>query len=258
MEKKQKELVKKSFDEHYKDLKFRIILAFVFFVICTTACFFIAEEIYNILILPLAKIFGNQHDRKLIFTGLTEGLTTYMKLSLYAGFILSFPFTIAQIYLFLAPGLYRKEKIIFLLYIFFSILLFILGAAIVYFLIIPEAWKFFLSFEKFDFGSGLPIILEARISEYLDLILDLIIGFGIAFQLPIILVLLMSLNIINVTALIKFRRYAIVIIFIIAAILTPPDVFSQIMLALPLLLLYEISIIIGKLIIKRAKSRCGI
>ncbi|WHQ47062.1 MAG: twin-arginine translocase subunit TatC [Candidatus Midichloria sp.] len=251
MPKKTEKLVRKTFEEHYQDLKFRVILAVLWFVLCTAICFFIAEEIYNILVAPLAKAFNYKEGRKLIFTGLAEGLTTYIKLSLYAGFFLSFPFIIAQVYLFTAPGLYKKEKAIFLSYIISSTLLFVLGTTMVYFLVIPTAWRFFLSFEKFGFNSNLPILLEARISEYLDLILDLIIGFGLAFQLPIILVILISMEIIKVNHLVEFRRYAIVIIFIVAAILTPPDVFSQIILALPLLLLYEISIILGKLINKK-------
>ena len=251
MKKKQIEFVKKTFNEHYNDLKFRIILAIACFFVCTIICFCFAEKIYDILIIPLAKALGNQNDRKLIFTGLTEGLITHVKLSLYSGFILSFPFIISQIYLFLAPGLYKKEKNILLIYIFSSAILFGLGVSMVYFFVIPSAWKFFLSFERLGSESSLPIFLEARISEYLDLILELIIGFGLAFQLPVILVILISLDLIKINSLIKFRRYAIVIMFIIAAILTPPDVLSQITLALPLLLLYEISIILGKLITKR-------
>nr|CBJ36215.1 sec-independent protein translocase [Candidatus Midichloria mitochondrii] len=243
-------LVRKTFEEHYRDLKLRVISAVLWFILCTIICFFIAEEIYNILVVPLAEAFNYKEGRRLIFTGLAEGLTTHVKLSLYAWFFLSFPFIIAQVYLFITPGLYKREKIIFLSYVISSTLLFGLGIAMVYFLVIPGAWRFFLSFEKFGFDSNLPILLEARISEYLDLILDLIIGFGLAFQLPIILVILISMEVIKVGHLVRFRRYAIVIIFIIAAILTPPDVFSQITLALPLLLLYEISIILGKLIRK--------
>ena len=251
MKEKPEQLVKKTFAEHYKDLKYRLVVAVICFLVCTIGCFFIAEEIYNFLAKPLAAAFRYQEGRKLIFTGLTEGLTTHFKLSLYTGFFVSFPFIITQFYLFLAPGLYKKERIIFIFYILSSILLFLIGAAIVYFLIIPATWQFFISFEQLGFGNSLPIILEARISEYLDLVLDLIIGFGLALQLPIILVILMNIGLIKIQSLIKFRRYAIVIIFIVAAILTPPDVFSQIILAIPLLLLYEVSIIIGKLITKK-------
>ena len=252
MRKKPEQLIKKTFAEHYKDLKYRIIMAAICFLVCTFCCFLIAEEIYDFLVKPLAKAFKYHEGRKLIFTGLTEGIATQIKLSLYAGFFLSFPFIITQLYLFLAPGLYKKEKIILIFYIISSILLFLIGSAIVYSLVIPAAWRFFLSFEQLGSNTSLPVLLEARISEYLDLVLELIIGFGIAFQLPIILVILTSIDLIQVKSLIKFRRYAIVIIFIVAAIITPPDVFSQITLAIPLLLLYEISIVIGKLITKKA------
>ena len=207
--------------------------------------------------MPLKHAFLDYHDRKFIFTGLAEGLSTYFKLSLYSGFLCSFPFIVTQIYLFIAPGLYRNEKRVFLSYCVASTMLFICGIAMVYFLVMPAAWKFFLSFEKLGFGFGLPILLEPRISEYLDLILGMIFGFGIAFQLPIILITMINFELLEVASLIKFRRYAIVLIFIIAAILTPPDVFSQIALALPLLLLYEISIILGRLMQKKKVNNVG-
>lgn len=248
---KKEKLVKKSFEEHYIELKKKLILSIIIFTISVIACFASADQIYGVLVIPLQETFGDDDSRHLIFTGLTEGLTTHFKLSLYSGFFISFPFISYQFYSFLAPGLYAKERRVFLSYILSSILLFISGATLVYKLVIPAAWKFFLSFERLDSKSSLPIILEARISEYLDLILDLIIGFGLAFQLPIALIILITAGVIETKHLISFRKYAIVMIFILAAILTPPDVFSQITLALPLLLLYEISIVFGKLIAKK-------
>ena len=173
--------------------------------------------------MPLKDVFEDE-KRHLILTGLTEGLTTYFKLSLHAGFMLSFPVISYQLYLFLAPGLYKQERLMFVSYIVSSIILFIIGMTVVYFLIIPTAWKFFIGFESIERNTSLPIILEARVSEYLDLVLDLVLGFGLAFQLPIFLVTLLNIGVIQLEHLVRFRRYAVVIIFIIAAVLTPPDV----------------------------------
>ncbi|MDA0939107.1 MAG: twin-arginine translocase subunit TatC, partial [Proteobacteria bacterium] len=169
------------------------------------------------------------------------------KLCTHVAFFISIPFFILQIYLFIRPGLHEGEKFAVLLYACFVPLLIILAILIVYYFVIPATWKFFLSFEKQKINTlSMPIMLEAKISEYINLIIELIVGFSLAFQMPIILSLLGRLGLITRNQLVKRRKHAIVIIFIVAAILTPPDVLSQIILALPLILLYELSIILIK------------
>lgn len=166
-----------------------------------------------------------------------EAFCSYLKLSFLMSLMISFPFVVWQIYSFIAPGLYKFEKRSILPFIILSPILFVIGGAVAYYGAIPLAWRFFLSFENNA------IVLEAKLNEYLDLVMDFFIGFGLAFQMPILISLLSKIGIINTNHLRKFRRYAIVVIFILAAILTPPDVISQIMLAIPMLFLYEISIL---------------
>lgn len=168
---------------------------------------------------------------------------TYLRLALFAGFLLSFPFIAAQLYLFLAPGLYKQERKAFLPYLVAAPIMFAVGAAFVYYGIFPAAWKFFLGFETADAG-GLPIQLETRMGDYLSLSMHLIIAFGLSFQLPVVLVLLVRGGLMTLETLKRGRRYAIVIIVAIAAVITPPDVFSQIALSVPLYMLYEVSILL--------------
>jgi sec-independent protein translocase protein TatC len=234
---------------HLQELRKRLMISVLAFVIASCVAYLYAETIYNYLTLPLAEVFGD-NNRKLIFTGLTEAFFTYVKLSCFAGFIIAFPVIAAQLYFFVAPGLYRKEKGIVLPYLIASPILFLVGAMLVYYYVMPLAWKFFIGFETIGANAVMPMVLEARVSEYLALVISLIMGFGLAFQMPIILVLLAQVGFLKGSWLAEKRRFAIVVIFILAAILTPPDVISQIALAIPLLLLYEISIIICKRIEK--------
>lgn len=245
------ELQKSSFESHYKELKRRLVFILLSLMVTISTCFFFAAQLYDILVIPLSEILHDTHNRKLIFTGIAEGFTTYFKLGCYTGIIVDLPFIASQVYLFLAPALYKKEKKMLIIYIIASLIMFFLGLCLVYFVVIPATWKFFLSFESVGFISHLPIVLEAKIGEYLDMVLSLVIGFCVAFQLPIILIILMQIGVLEVSILIRTRRYAVVIIFVIAAVLTPPDVMSQIILAFPLLLLYEIAIICGKLLKKQ-------
>lgn len=237
---------KLSLYQHLIELRMRLVIASLSFIIASGICYIFCDWIYMLMTKPLFDVYSPASGRKLIFTGLTEAFFVNLKLAFFAGFIVSFPIIAWQIYSFVAPGLYRNEKKVFIIYLISSPLLFLLGALLVYFYVMPLAWQFFISFENVGDLSSLPIKLEARISEYLSLVISLITGFGLAFQLPIILILLCQLGIINAETLSSMRRYWIVIIFIIAAILTPPDVISQIALAIPLLLLYEISILICK------------
>jgi sec-independent protein translocase protein TatC len=237
-----------NFTTHFKELRQRIIFCLFFFIAAFGICYFFATEIYQFLLRPLAEIFSDQTHRRLIYTSPAEAFATFLKLSFYAALFFSFPIFAAEFYLFLAPALYKKEKKIILLILFFSPFLFLCGATLAYFFILPLAFQFFLSFEIQGFTASLaiPIQLETKISEYLNLVINLVFGFGIAFQLPILLLFLIKIGLLSTNDLRSKRRYWIVIIFILAAILTPPDVLSQISLAIPMILLFEITILIGK------------
>ena len=235
-----------SLEQHLKELRKRIFYSLVMLLIAICICYYYSKGIYNFFLIPLADIYKDSSHHKMIYTGLTEAFFTYLKLASYAGFFISFPFIAMQFYIFLAPGLYKNEKKVLIPFLVAAPILFLLGGMMVYYLVFPLAWKFFLSFELKD--SLIPILFEARISEYLSLVLHLIFAFGIAFQLPIILTLLAKVGVINSDFLIKKRKIAIVIIFAVAAVITPPDVISQIALALPMMVLYEISVKLTKLI----------
>lgn len=234
---------------HLKELRKRLMISVFAFITASCIAYIYSEHIYNYLTLPLAEA-SDDRNHKLIYTGLTEAFFTYVKLSCFAGFIVAFPIIATQLYFFVAPGLYRKEKGILLPYLIASPILFLIGALLVYYYVMPLAWKFFIGFETIGANAVMPMVLEARVSEYLALVISLIMGFGLAFQMPIILVLLAQVGFVQGSWLAEKRRFAVVIIFVLAAILTPPDVISQIALAIPLLLLYEISIIICKRIEK--------
>jgi sec-independent protein translocase protein TatC len=212
--------------------------------------YLISDTTFALLTVPLKDAFGDETGRRLIYTGLTEAFVTKMRLGLFTAFLLTFPVIATQIYLFLAPGLYKHEKGVLLPYLVAAPLLFFLGATMAYLYIFPAAWQFFLSFETGSATLGLPLQLEARMSEYLDLAMSIILAFGVSFQLPILLTLLVRMGLITLQTLQKGRRYAIVILITVAAILTPPDVISQIGLFSALYLLYELSIIACKLVRK--------
>lgn len=232
---------------HLKELRKRLFYISISLLIAFFISYYFVEELYQFLLRPLAEI-SKEEDRKLIYTGLTEAFFTYISLALYSAIIISFPFIAAQIYIFLAPGLYKKEKKVIAPYLVAAPLLFLMGAAIAYYVIFPLAWKFFLSFETMGENSILPIKLEARVSEYLSLSMSLVVGFGLAFQLPIIITLCAHVGWVRSEGLRNHRKFAIVGIFILAAFLTPPDVISQIGMALPLIILYELSIFAVRMI----------
>jgi sec-independent protein translocase protein TatC len=222
----------------------------MFVAICISYLF--ADRIFQFLLNPLTEVMAAQNlSRNLIYTSLTEAFITKLKLAIFTGVFFSAPIVAWQIYRFIAPGLFKRERMAFIPYLVFSPILFFTGAFLVYAYIMPLAWSFFISFES-DLSVGMPLILEAKISEYISLVISLIIAFGAAFQLPLVLVLLVHVGFLKVEKLVSFRRYAIVLIFLVAAIITPPDVLSQVALAVPLVLLYEISILICKRI-NRAK-----
>ena len=232
-----------SFIGHFVELRNRLLNSFIFILIIFIISYFFAEEIYNFLVDPYADaVKDEQKSRRLIFTALHETFITYIKVAFFAAIFFGSPVLLIQIYKFIAPGLYKNEKKAILPYLISTPILFLLGGLLVYYLVMPLAIKFFLSFETLGSNTSLPIQLEAKVNEYLSLIMRLIFAFGISFQLPILLNLLARIGIVNADYLRTRRRYVIVIIFTLAAILTPPDPITQVGLAIPLLLLYELSI----------------
>ena len=245
-----------SFVDHLTELRSRliksIIYVFIFFVISYT----FAENIYNFLVQPYAEaVKDDELNRRLIFTALHETFITYLKLAFFAAIFIGSPVILIQLWKFIAPGLYKNEKKALLPYLIATPTLFLLGGMLVYYLVMPLAIKFFLSFETTAQINSLPIQLEAKVNEYLSLIMRLIFAFRLSFQLPVLLNLLARAGIVDSEYLIKRRKYVVVIIFAVAAILTPPDPVTQIGLAIPLLLLYEISIWSVKIIEKKIKEK---
>ena len=245
-----------SFTSHFVELRTRLLHSLIFIFVMFVFSYIFAEEIYNFLVEPYAKAVKNdQISRRLIFTALHETFITYLKVAFFAAIFVGSPVLLIQIYKFIAPGLYKNEKKAILPYLISTPLLFLLGGLLVYYLVMPLAIKFFLSFETLGSNSTLPIQLEAKVNEYLSLIMRLIFAFGISFQLPILLNLLARVGVVNSDYLKARRRYVIVIIFALAAILTPPDPITQVGLAIPLLLLYELSIFTVKFIEKKNEKK---
>lgn len=238
--------------DHLIELRQRLIKAFVSIIVVFFVCYYFSEDIYSFLVRPLAEILSESGgNRRLIFTALHEAFFTYIRVAFFAALFVSFPFIAIQIWKFIAPGLYKNEKHAFLPFLVATPILFFMGGALVYYLIFPLAWKFFLSFESAAGAGGLPIQLEAKVNEYLSLVMRLIFAFGLCFQLPVLLTLMARVGLTNSEGLKQKRKYAVVIAFVVAAFLTPPDVISQIGLAVPTLLLYEISIIAVRIVEKK-------
>ena len=227
---------------HLIELRTRLMWVFGAMIIGTCLCFFFVEPLYGFLVTPLADAMHDGDSQRLIYTGLTEAFFTYMKVAFFAGIFITFPILLLQVWMFLAPGLYENEKRAFLPFMVATPILFFLGGAVVYYVVLPMAWPFFLSFQTDASETALPIQLEARVSEYLDLIMTLIFAFGLCFQLPVLLTLMGKAGLVSADWLASKRKYALIITFILAAFLTPPDVISQILLAVPIMALYELSI----------------
>jgi sec-independent protein translocase protein TatC len=242
---------------HLLELRTRLIYSLLFLVGAFAVTYYFADAIYDFLVAPLAAALRDHPGRRMIFTGLQEAFLTKLKVAFYAALFVASPVIAMQIWKFVAPGLYKNERRAFLPFLVATPVLFALGGALVYYLVMPLAWRFFLGFEQPGAGGGLPIELEARVSEYLALVITLIFAFGLSFQLPILLILLNRAGLLSLEALRKGRRYAIVIAFIVAAVLTPPDVVSQIGLGIPLVLLYEMSILAIRLMDKRREKEAA-
>ena len=246
---------KSSFVEHLTELRSRLVKSIIYLFVFFVLCYFFAEDIYSFLLDPYSEaVKGDEINRRMIFTALHETFITYLKVAFFAALFITSPIFLTQIWKFVAPGLYKNEKKALLPYLIATPTLFLLGGMLVYYLVMPLAIKFFLTFETSAQAGGLPIQLEAKVNEYLSLIMRLIFAFGLSFQLPVLLSLLARVGFIDSRYLKERRKYVIVIIFAVAAILTPPDPITQIGLGIPLLILYELSILSVKIIEKKKKD----
>ena len=268
--------------EHLIEFRNRLVYSVVALLVAFILCYLVSEELFAFLVRPLVAALGDDLEgRRMIFTGLHEAFFTYIKIAFFAGMFISFPIIASQIWIFVAPGLYKNEKRAFLPFLIVTPVLFFLGGALAYEIVMPLAWKFLLSFESNGGLSlyaravaaivseypamvsylptpaeqaTLPIQSETRVSEYLSLSMQLIFAFGLCFQLPVLLTLLGRVGIVSSAGLKSKFKYAVVFAFIVAAILTPPDPLSQITLAIPIIVLYGISIISVRMIEKRREA----
>ena len=241
--------------DHLIEFRSRLLKSVVALLLAFLVCFFFAEPIYAFLTEPLAAILRERReDPRMIFTALTEVFFTYVKVAFFAGAFISCPIFLTQLWLFVAPGLYKKEQKALAPFLVATPVLFFVGGALVYYVIFPLAAEFLIGFEVPGGEGQLPIVLEAKVSEYLSLIMKLIFAFGLCFQLPVIMTLLARVGLATSAGMAAKRKYAVVAVFVVAAVLTPPDPVSQISLAVPIILLYEISIYMAKLV-ERKRAR---
>ncbi len=240
-----------TLQQHLQELRFRLVLVGIFFILSFGFCYYFSREIYNFLLLPFSNSVANHQDYRLIFTSPAEAFISYLKLAFLSAIFFTTPIFLIQSYLFLAPALYKNEKKFVISILTASPLLFFLGAIIAYYYILPLAFKFFLNFENRQLidASKIAIELEIRVSEYLGFSKNIIFGFGLAFQLPIILFSLVKFKIITLESLTKKRKYWIAAFFLVSAILTPPDIMSQIALAILMILLFEAMILLARIFI---------
>jgi len=241
--------------DHLIELRQRLLYSVIALLVVFLICFYFAEPIFRYLAQPLADVMLEhgiaEHQRRLIFTALTEVFFTYVKVAFFAAAFICFPIFLTQFWLFVAPGLYKHEKSALAPFLAATPFLFFLGGALVYYIIFPFAAEFFIAFEVPKTETSLPIQLEPKVNEYLSLMMQLIFAFGLCFQLPVIMTLLARVGLATSKGMAAKRKYAIVGVFIVAAIFTPPDPVSQLSLAFPIILLYEISILMAKMVEKK-------
>ena len=246
-----KEITPEQLDElplidHLNELRSRIIQSALFYLVAFILCYSFKDEIYNMITYPLTSVIRKSglNNIQIIYTKLTENFTSTLSIVLSTATFISIPFWAIEVWLFITPALYRKERLSLFPYIVISPILFLCGVLFCYFIVLPQAFDFFINFGT-D-GRTQPLLLQTKITEYINLTTSLLNAFGICFLTPVFLILSVRWGLINRTTLQKNRKYAIVLIFLFSALLTPPDIFSQIILAIPLLLMYEISILLSR------------
>lgn len=241
---------------HLVELRRRLIWCLATFVVAFIVCYHFSADIYRFLAAPLAEIMRQRGEQPhLIYTALYEAFFTHVRVAVFGAIFLSFPMIAIQGWIFIAPGLYRNEKRAFAPFLIATPVLFLLGAALAYYLVFPFAWKFFLSFQQSGGADSMGIELQARVSEYLNLVTKMILAFGICFELPVVLTLLVRAGLVSTAQLRKVRRYAYVAAFAVAAVIAPPDAITMLSLAVPLVCLYEISILAARLVEPKKKRR---
>ena len=246
--------------DHLIELRQRLLYSVAGLLVAFLICFYFAQPLFDFLAEPLAAILierggeGGNRDPRFIFTGLPDVFFTHIKVAFFFAAFITCPIFLTQLWKFVAPGLYRHEKHAFGPFLIATPVLFFSGGALVYYLIFPLAWEFFLAFEQAGTDSALPIQLEAKVNEYLSLVMKLIFAFGLCFQLPVIMTLLARVGIATSEGMASKRKYAIVAVFVVAAIFTPPDPLSQVSLAVPIVLLYEVSIYMAKLVERKRRK----
>lgn len=237
--------------DHLKELRNRILYCFIFLFLTFLISFYYSEKITNLLSYPLYNLLEDRETKRMIFTGLPEVFVSYLKVSLFCSFLFSFPFFALQLSIFISPALYKKEKRFFGPIIFLIPLLFYMGVIFAYFILIPVIWEFFLNFENYGSSSLFSIQLESKFNEYMKLTMYLLFSSGLAFLFPILLIILSKFKIVTVENLKKNRKFYFIGILIFGAVFTPPDIISQIGIAIPLILFFELSIYLIKFINKK-------